>query len=192
MQLNAFDQWRRETGDCRLRRVPQPASRREGEETHLHRESLTRRWTPFISCPEVPLLWRVLAWIWRHSWGNSSDFCVDKIGGKPQGQQECADEFGVAKQRINDCVSLLRDLYFVLPSARYMLYPVDDPAHLREEKANASPAPSGLPFASSSPFEEYCKEWQVRHLAEFQELESAEGTLCQSHQNRPFRGTARG
>src|SRR5436305_1244180 len=81
----------------------------------------------FISCAEVPLVWRVLAWIWRHSWGNDSDYCVDAIGGKPIGQQACADEFDIEKQRISDCVATLRVLYFVLPSTGHKLYPVDDP-----------------------------------------------------------------
>jgi len=40
---------------------------------------------------EVPLEWRVLAFIWRMSWGHSSDFAVDRIGGKQIGQTRCAE-----------------------------------------------------------------------------------------------------
>jgi hypothetical protein len=128
----------------------------------------------FIMCPEVPLVWRVLAWIWRLSWGNDSDYCVDDIGGSPMGQQACADHFGVKKQRVHDCVVLLRELNFVLPPDGHKLYPVDDPTRNAPQSDSAenvkSPGPSGL-------FEEFNSEWKVRDLADFQELESAEATV---------------
>ena len=128
----------------------------------------------FIACPEVPLVWRVLAWIWRYAWGNDSDYCVDKIGGSPLGQQACADHFQVDKRRVHDCVALLRGLNFILPANGHKLYPVDDPSKHPQKDPNTtdveSPDPSGL-------FKQACDEWKVRALADFQELESAEATV---------------
>lgn len=128
----------------------------------------------FIMCPEVPLVWRVLAWIWRHSWGNSSDFCVDGIGGDPLGQQACADQFGVDKRRVHDCVALLRGLNFILPPNGHKLYPIDDPSQPPPKDPTTndveSPGPSGL-------FTAFCDEWKVRDLADFQELESHEAAV---------------
>jgi hypothetical protein len=128
----------------------------------------------FITCSEVPLVWRVLAWIWRCSWGKDSDYCVDGIGGSPLGQQACADQFGVDKRRVHDCVTILRQLNFVLPPDGHKLYPVDDPTNPPPKDPNTtdveSPDPSGL-------FREFCDEWKVRSLADFRELESAEATV---------------
>ena len=132
----------------------------------------------FIACPEVPLVWRVLAWIWRYSWGNDSDYCVDGIGGNSLGQQGCANHFGLDKRRVHDCVTLLRDLNFVLPPDGHKLYPVDDPSNpskdTHPEVGVKSPLGSGL---LTSSFIQYCEEWKVRYIADFQELESAEATV---------------
>jgi hypothetical protein len=129
----------------------------------------------FIGASEIPLEWRVLAWIWRYSWGNDSDWCVDKIGGEAIGQQACADFFGVDKQRVNDAVMVLRTLNFVAPKTGHKLVPVDDPSQYESPVPNGlsddeSPAPSGL-------FESFCQQWKSAHQADFRELQSAEETV---------------
>lgn len=135
----------------------------------------------FILCAEVPLVWRVLALIWRYSWGNSSDYCVDQIGGEFLGQKAFAKKLGVDNRRVNDCVALLRDLYFVLPGHGHKLYPVDDPAQAASQTDNSEnpkyPVPSGY-------FADFCVEWKIRSLADFEDLESAEATVNRIKKSR--------
>lgn len=125
----------------------------------------------FIGCREVPLMWRILAWIWRYSWGNNSDHCVDKIGGTAIGQQACAGAFQVDKRRINQCVGELRVLNFVHVKTGHRLKPVDDPGNVLAE----SPAPNGV---LQGLFGAFCEEWQAEYQADFHELASAEATVA--------------
>lgn len=128
----------------------------------------------FINCPDVPLMWRLLALIWRTSWGNSSDFCVEEIGGRPIGQRGLAERLEVDARRINDSISDLRLLNFVEPATGHRVYPIDDPSQVEPPNENPedpkNPPPNGL-------FKEFCEEWKIRSLADFQELESAEDTV---------------
>src|ERR1035438_3168090 len=93
----------------------------------------------FIMEPEVPLDWRVLAAIWRYSWGNNSDFAIQKIGGNRIGQQDLADMLVTDKRRISDAVVLLRALNYVKPDTGHLLYPIDNPAIPSQEQAPHSP-----------------------------------------------------
>jgi len=128
----------------------------------------------FIRESEVPLEWRFLAWIWRHAWGNNSDYAVKDISGAQLRQADFADEARVEKQRVSDAAVLLRGLNFLVTGTGQKLYPVDDPTQ--------KPPPSGPDGNVKSPslrglFREFCEEWKVRASTDFQELESAEATV---------------
>src|SRR5215831_1915617 len=150
----------------------------------------------FIACCDIPLEWRLLAWIWRYSWGHVSDYCVDGINGDSLGQEDCAGFFEVSKQRINDCVQILRQLHFVLPKTGHRLYPVDDPATKALEPDSESPAPNVLSDENPEPespapnvlskgkinppsglFQQFCVVWKSASPAYFEELKSAEDTV---------------
>lgn len=127
----------------------------------------------FIGNPEVPIEWRVLAFIWRHSWGNASDTVVDKIGANacPLRQNDIASRLGVPHRRISESVILLREMNYLASDTGYLIQPIEDPTlNSGEQKANQFPAPSGLFF-------DFCSLWKVQALADSQELESAEATV---------------
>lgn len=117
----------------------------------------------------VPLEWRLLAWIWRKSWGNNSECAVDKIGGKALGQNDAAEAFGVRKQRISECVAILRELNFLLCNHRYELYPVVDPTTQKRIKGE----PESGAQRTHRPFFAFLEDWKVRSTADFEAFESA-------------------
>ena len=123
-----------------------------------------------IAESEVPLEWRFLAWVWRKSWGHNSDCAVDRIGGKALGQNDAAEAFGVRKQRISECVSILHLLNFLLCDQGHKLYPVVDPT---QQKRRESEKMSGRVRT----FDLFLEEWKVRSAADFQALESARGEV---------------
>ena len=120
---------------------------------------------------EVPLEWRVLAFIWRMSWGYSSDFAVDSIGGKRIGQTVCAEALHVDKRRVSDAVVLLRGMGYLLPGKGQALYPSDC---LPSADSRAEPVVKVRALADFSAFLDF---WKVQAPADFQELESAEATV---------------
>lgn len=125
----------------------------------------------YIACPDVPLDWRLLAYVWRYSWGNSSDHCVEKIGGAAIGQQHLAQSFQVDKRRVSDAITNLRILNFVRAKTGHRIVPVDDPSAPTAE----SPAPSG---PAKLLFGEWCEgQWKSAYPADFDELQSAEATV---------------
>lgn len=124
-----------------------------------------------ISNSQVPIEWRVLAFIWRMSWGHSSDFAVDSIGGKRIGQTVCAEALHVDKRRVSDAVVLLRGMGYLLPGTGHALYPSD---RLPGVDSSAKPVSKVRALADFSVFLDL---WRTRAPTDFQELESAEATV---------------
>src|ERR1035438_1248065 len=120
---------------------------------------------------EAPLEWRVLALIWRMSWGHNSDYAVDAIGGNRIGQTVCAGALRVDKRRVSDAVVLLRGMGYLLPGNGQALYPSDC---LPSADTSAEPVSKVRALADFSAFLDL---WKVQAPADFQELESAEAAV---------------
>jgi hypothetical protein len=69
---------------------------------------------------------RVLAWTKRHAWGNSSAYTVDRIGGKPLKQKDCASQLGLGRPEVSRAVAALVRGGLV-HSEQNNLYPVRNP-----------------------------------------------------------------
>lgn len=127
----------------------------------------------FIGNPDVPIEWRLLAFIWRHSWGNSSNAVVDGIEGLPLRQRDIVIRLGVSRQRVSDAMTYLRAANYVASDTGTLIQPTEDPSHTAqatgEEKVNQYPGLTGQFFA-------FCSLWAVRRSAYNEELESADAT----------------
>ena len=50
---------------------------------------------------------RVLAWIKRKSWGNLDELAIDRVGGRPLRQMDCAEELKLSRPHISRAITLL-------------------------------------------------------------------------------------
>jgi hypothetical protein len=128
-----------------------------------------------IDSPILCMEARALAWIIRHAWGNSSDFAVDKPGGRPLGQKDFVARVGIDKRRASETFNDLEAEFF-LETVERQLYPIDNPA-AAAAKANeaAKSFKSDQQSGTSRTFSQWCEEeWKVRYVADFQELEAIE------------------
>jgi len=81
------------------------------------------------------LAWRLLAWVWRTSWGNYSLCCVEVDSSlqviRTLTQRNAATEFEELPQRINEAVALLREMGYLKPQTGFSLVPELVPSKIR-------------------------------------------------------------
>ena len=118
-----------------------------------------RNWSPvfngllesMIQNEDLPTAMRAQAWYLRTSWGNHSDICVDRLGGKELRLKDCAQKLRVSPQAISDVFKLFEETHLVTFEG-HTIFPVDDPA----EAENSAIALDNSPYLSEN-YEEKAK-----------------------------------
>jgi hypothetical protein len=94
---------------------------------------------------------RVLAWIKRYAWGNFSEHAVERIGGKPLRQKDCARQLGLGRPEVSRAVAALVRGGLVKVE-QDNLYPVRSPQSLKFKDSQDCDAGRWTQF-----FEEFTK-----------------------------------
>jgi hypothetical protein len=77
-----------------------------------------------IQDPATPIPQRVLAWLKRRAWGNSSLYCIDPATKQPLYQVDCARELRLDRRRVSDVIRMYAAHGYVqLRGISKVLYP---------------------------------------------------------------------